>query len=88
MKTVFFGHKWGVLTGFSNQNAMLKIPRGFNFASQQSQTFSRVLISRKWQKFREIAKFNLAKINPIKVNRRSLKFYAILCLLLIFYAIL
>ena len=44
-------HKCRGSTGFSTQNAMLKISRGFYFANQQSHTFWRVLISRKWQKF-------------------------------------
>ena len=51
LKREIFGHKLRVLTGFSTQNAMLKISHGFNFASQQSHTFSRVLILRNWQKF-------------------------------------
>ena len=50
-KMEIFGHKLKVLTGFSTQNAILKISRGSNFTSQQSHTFLRVLISRKCQKF-------------------------------------
>ena len=52
--------------GFSIQNTMLKILRGFNFASQQSHTFSRVLISRKWQKFAKLQNLMSRKLFPLK----------------------
>ena len=59
-----FGHKWVVLTGFSTQNAILKILRVRNLKC-----------------FREIAKFNLAKINPIKVNTPLVKVKVVTMLL-------
>ena len=50
LKTAENGNFWAQMESFDwflNPNAMLKISRGFNFASQQSHTFSRVLIPRK-----------------------------------------
>ena len=47
-----------------------KFSGGFNFASQQSQAFSQVLFS-KLAKIPENAKFNLAKINLIKVIKNG-----------------
>ena len=49
LKTAENGNFWAQIESFDwflHPNAMLKISRGLNFASQQSHTFSRVLISR------------------------------------------
>ena len=57
-----FRHILRVLTGFSTQNAMLKFSRVSNLTRfRESFNFA------KMAKINENAKFNLAKINPIKV---------------------